>query len=136
MQQDSQPSVSSLPDDENVVAQLSDDEPRRALDAVPAYPRPEKRPLKAKLPPNAFQWKQQFARMAGSVCGCARQRRSHAASSCFRQFQGSVDELVQLRVRLQSLHKQDMDNEACHCMCLKSELDSDSQIFNVFASPL
>jgi hypothetical protein len=49
--------------------------------------------------------------MVGSLCGCARQRRSHARSSCFRQFQGSVDELVQLRARLLSLHKQDMDNE-------------------------
>ena len=110
MQQDSQQSLTSLSDDENVVAQLSDDEQQGNLDAH-LHSRPEKRPVKASLPMNASQWKQQLARMVGSLCGCARQRRSHARSSCFRQFQGSVDELVQLRARLLSLHKQDMDNE-------------------------
>ena len=108
MQQDSQQSLTSLSDDEKIVALLSDDEP---LD-VQHHSRPEKRPVKASLPVIASQCKrQQLARLVGSLCACARLRKSRARSSCFRQFQGSVDELVQLRVRLLSLHKQDMDNE-------------------------
>ena len=104
-----QESLTSLSDDEKIVARLSDDEP---LD-VQHHSRPEKkRPVKASLPVNASQGKrQQLARLVGSLCACARLRKTRARFSCFRQFQGSVDELVQLHARLQSLHKQDMDNE-------------------------
>ena len=97
-----------LSDDDAHLESLSDQDAER--------PKPplRKRSSSEQVPPlKPAQWRQKVSQTLGSVCGCARVRKGYVGrrNSCFKQFAGDLDELVTLVVKLQSLHKQDMDDE-------------------------
>ena len=103
---DSQPTVSELSDDGEHVDELSDEA------TVQQNPRIGKARSEEEVLSPA-QWRQKMSRVMGSICGCARQRVGVARqTSCFKQFSGEVEQLVELQVRLHRLHKQDMGDEA------------------------
>lgn len=50
--------------------------------------------------------------VVGSLCHCSRMRKhDRQQKNCFLPFRTSFEPLLQLLVRLNKLHKQDMDNE-------------------------
>ena len=95
------------------VAVLSDDEVGGGQPPPPQRDGAAQRPSPASSRvPDPHKLRSFFTRVTVSLCQCSRRKTGGLRESCFSQFVTDVDNLVRLRLDLDKLDKQDMDDKA------------------------
>lgn len=103
--------ITALSDDENVLhpSRSSNDPP---VEIFARRRRKCRKRIMLKAPLSSQPLREQLLRIVQMKCRCAQTGR---IDTCFRRFRNdepAISELIQLRMRLKELHKQDSDEEA------------------------
>lgn len=103
--------ITALSDDENVLhpSRSSNDPP---VEIFARRRRKCRKRIMLKAPLSSQPLREQLLRIVQMKCRCAQTGRIDTCFRSFRNDEPAISELIQLRMRLKELHKQDSDEEA------------------------